>query len=183
MYSRLVLQRKLRITAICWLTEREKDGVVQLSSTTDAKSGDNLFDIILSKHHATWVLDPSKMEDYETLPDFVHLDIIKEIVKQVAWQLSGSAGLGGWMCKPSNDACCTLVAPAKNSGVLWPDLLAGRPTIFHLGPHTKHSRLDNSSHWISAQESVQLALASAGTGSMPSACFLSMLMRQKKHVS
>jgi hypothetical protein len=40
--------------------------------------------------------DASKMEDYETHPDFVDFDITEEIVKQVAWQLSGSAS-SGWL--------------------------------------------------------------------------------------
>jgi hypothetical protein len=34
------------------------------------------------------------MEDYETLPDSVNLDITKEAVEKVAWHLFGSAGPG-----------------------------------------------------------------------------------------
>jgi hypothetical protein len=35
------------------------------------------------------------MEDYDTLPDFVDLDITEDVVEQVARRLSGSAGPGG----------------------------------------------------------------------------------------
>jgi hypothetical protein len=78
------------------LTEREKGGILQ-PSNTDAKTGENIFDVLQSTHHAAMVLDTSEMEDYKTLPDFVNLDITKEIIEQVhvAWHLSSSASLGG----------------------------------------------------------------------------------------
>ena len=37
----------------------------------------------------------SELEDYEILPDFGDIDITKEVIKKVAWCLSGSAGPGG----------------------------------------------------------------------------------------
>jgi hypothetical protein len=34
------------------------------------------------------------LEEYETVPDFVDLDVAEEVIKKVAWRLSGSAGPG-----------------------------------------------------------------------------------------
>jgi hypothetical protein len=62
------------------LTEREKDGVLQ-PSDTDAKTGQNIFDVLQSIPPDAKVPDASKMEDYNTLPDFVDLDITEEIVE------------------------------------------------------------------------------------------------------
>ncbi len=92
-YNRLVLQGKLR-TAVRWLTEREKGGVL-LPGDTDEKTGENIFDVLKSKHPAATDPDPSEMEDYEILPDFVDLDVTEDTVEQVARRLSGSAGPGG----------------------------------------------------------------------------------------
>jgi hypothetical protein len=64
-------------------------------SNTNAKTGKNIFDVLQSKHPAARFPEASKMEDYDTLIDFVDLDITEEIIEQVAWYLSGSAGPGG----------------------------------------------------------------------------------------
>jgi hypothetical protein len=129
-YNRLVLQGKLR-TAVCWLTEREK-GCVLKPRDRDDKTGENIFNVLQSKHTDARVPDASEMEDYETLPDFVDLDITEEIVEQVARQLSGGTGPGGL------DAQAIQQWLLRFGGVGW-------PTISHLGPCSEHSRpLDGS---------------------------------------
>jgi hypothetical protein len=48
--------------AVHWLTEREKGGVLQ-PSDRDAKTGENIFDVLQSKYPDARVPDASKMED------------------------------------------------------------------------------------------------------------------------
>jgi hypothetical protein len=74
------------------LTEREKGGVL-LPGDTDEKTGENIFDVLKSKHPDAVIPDPSEMEDYEILPDFVDLDVTEDTVEQVARWLSGRATL------------------------------------------------------------------------------------------
>jgi hypothetical protein len=92
-YARLVLQGKLR-AAVRWLTEREKGGVL-LPSDLDSKTNEPVIDVLRSKHPDAKVPDISVLEEYETVPDFVDLDITEETVEQTARRLSGSAGPGG----------------------------------------------------------------------------------------
>jgi hypothetical protein len=92
-FSRLVLQGKLR-SWVQLLTSREKGGVM-LPDGIDAKTGDTVKEVLQSKHPESRVPDISVMEDYETPPDFVELDITADAVEKVARRLGGSAGPGG----------------------------------------------------------------------------------------
>jgi hypothetical protein len=89
-FARLVLQDKLR-SAVRWLTEREKGGVL-LPGNVDEKSRERVIDILQSKHLDAQIPEAAELEDYDNLPDFVDLDITKEVVEKVARRLSGSAG-------------------------------------------------------------------------------------------
>jgi hypothetical protein len=92
-FSRLVLQGKLR-SAVRYLTEREKGGIM-LPDEIDEKTGDTVLEVLQSKHPESRVPDISLMEEYDSLPDFVELDITADTVEKVARRLSGSAGPGG----------------------------------------------------------------------------------------
>ncbi len=92
-FSRLVLQGKLR-SAVRYLTERD-GGEIMLPDEIDAKTGDTVLDVLQSKHPDMRVPDIALMEEYDTLPDFVELDITADTVEKVARRLSGSAGPGG----------------------------------------------------------------------------------------
>ena len=92
-FSRLALQGKLR-SAVRYLTERD-GGEIMLPDEIDAKTGDTVLDVLQSKHPDMRVPDIALMEEYDTLPDFVELDITADTVEKVARRLSGSAGPGG----------------------------------------------------------------------------------------
>jgi hypothetical protein len=80
--------------AVRWITKREK-GEVLLPNDTDEKSGKLVIDVLKDKHLDAKIPDWSELEDYDETPNFVDLDITKEVVKRVTRRLSGSAGLGG----------------------------------------------------------------------------------------
>ena len=61
----------------------------------DSKPNEPVIDVLRSKHPDAKVPDISVLEEYETVPDFVDLDITEETVEQTARRLSGSAGPGG----------------------------------------------------------------------------------------
>jgi di/tripeptidase len=81
-FARLVLQGKLR-TLVWWVTKQEKGGVL-IPEDTDEKTGKKVIDVLRSKHPDARVPDASELENYETVPDFVDLDITNEVVKKVA---------------------------------------------------------------------------------------------------
>jgi len=70
-------------------------GGVMLPEEIDNKTGDTVKEVLESKHPNLRVPDISLMEEYETLPDHVDLDITADTVERVARRLSGSAGPGG----------------------------------------------------------------------------------------
>jgi hypothetical protein len=80
--------------AVRWITEREKGGVL-LPNEVDAKTGEYVIDVLKAKRPDAWIPDASKLDDYEETPNFVDLDITKEVVEQFARRLSGSAGPEG----------------------------------------------------------------------------------------
>jgi hypothetical protein len=66
------------------VSEREKGGVL-LPDNVDEKTGERIIgDVIQSKHSDARVPDASELEDYKIRPDFVDLDITKEVVEKVA---------------------------------------------------------------------------------------------------
>lgn len=58
----------------------------------DGKSGQPVKDVLVSKHPPMREPGPSAMQDYESVPDFLDLDITQDTVELVAPHLSGSAG-------------------------------------------------------------------------------------------
>jgi hypothetical protein len=91
-FSRLMLQGKLR--AVRCLTKREKGGVL-LPDDTDDKTGDTAREVLESKYPELRAPDISMLEEHDTAPDFVELDLTVETVEKVARWLGGSGGLGG----------------------------------------------------------------------------------------
>jgi xanthine dehydrogenase molybdopterin-binding subunit B len=76
------------------LAEEGEKGGALLPEDKDDKTGDTVLDVLQSKHPAARVPDTSIMEEYNTLPDFVEIDITEEVVEKVAHRLTGSAGPG-----------------------------------------------------------------------------------------
>jgi hypothetical protein len=69
---------------------------VLLPDDIDEKYGLTSKAVLHSKHPETTTSHKSTIHQYESIPDFIKVDITQETVHQVARNLSGSAGLGGW---------------------------------------------------------------------------------------
>jgi hypothetical protein len=65
------------------LAEQEKGGFI-LPDDLDDKSGEQVIYFLLAKHPDTQVPEASNLEEYESVPGFVELDITEEVVEKVA---------------------------------------------------------------------------------------------------
>ncbi len=165
-FARLVLQGKLR-SAVRWLTDREKGGVL-LPDDVDEKTGESVIDVLQSKHPDAQVPDAAELEDYETVPNFVDLDITKEVVEKVARRLSGSAGPGGsdaqslqqWLLRFGaasqrlRKAVCEIVDWMANDFPPWAAyraLKAGRLVAFNKCPDVQPVGIGESWNRLNAQ--------------------------------
>ena len=92
-YTRLVLEGKLR-QAVRFITQRDQGGVLQMAAL-DSKSGLPVLDVLKSKHPDAVIPPPEVLEEYESIPSFVPLDITATTVEGVARKMSGGAGPGG----------------------------------------------------------------------------------------
>ena len=54
-----------------------------LPDNVDEKTDEHVIDVLQSKQPDIQVPGTSELEDYETLPNFVDLDMTKEVVKKV----------------------------------------------------------------------------------------------------
>ena len=66
-----------------------------LPNDIDDKSGLPVIDALRSKHPPERIPEVDDLEDYDTLPEFVRVDITDETVEKEARCLSGAAGPGG----------------------------------------------------------------------------------------
>jgi hypothetical protein len=69
--------------AVRVLTKRDKEGVL-IPGNMDEKTGDPVATVLQSKHPNARMPDASMLPVYEDTPEFVDLDITKDIVKSVA---------------------------------------------------------------------------------------------------
>eukprot|EP00978_Attheya_sp_CCMP212_P019497 scaffold54738_cov30-Attheya_sp.AAC.1 len=92
-FTNLMLQGKLR-QAIRFITEREKAGIM-LPTDIDEKSGLPVIDVLHSKHPPARVPEVEDLEEYDTLPEFIRVDITDETMEKVVRCLSGAGGPGG----------------------------------------------------------------------------------------
>ena len=77
-----------------YLTEREKGGVL-LPDDICSKTGLRVADVLDSKHPNTREPEPDALHQYESLPEFIDVDVTEDAVEQTARKMSGAAGLGG----------------------------------------------------------------------------------------
>ena len=90
----LVLRGKLR-TAVRWITERQKGGVLQLEGHC-TKTGDRVLEVLHAKHPDARLPSAACLDAYlGPPPEMVPVDITYNVVLAVAGRLSGRAGPGG----------------------------------------------------------------------------------------
>eukprot|EP00978_Attheya_sp_CCMP212_P042445 scaffold258630_cov55-Attheya_sp.AAC.1 len=87
-FVNLMVQGKLR-QAVRFITEREKAGIM-LPTDIDEKSGLPVIDALRSKHPPARVPEVEDLEEYDTLPEFVRVDITDETMENVVRRLSGA---------------------------------------------------------------------------------------------
>eukprot|EP00978_Attheya_sp_CCMP212_P005533 scaffold12431_cov57-Attheya_sp.AAC.8 len=92
-FANLMLQGKLH-QAVRFITERDQAGIM-LPNDIDDKSGLPVIDTLCSKHPPERIPEVDDLEDYDTLPEFVRVDITDETVEKVVRRLSGAAGPRG----------------------------------------------------------------------------------------
>ena len=89
----LVLRSKLR-TAVRWITEREKRGVL-LPEEHCTKTGDRVLEVLHAKHPDAWPPSAACLDAYPGKPlEMVPVDITDNVVSAVAGGLSGGARPG-----------------------------------------------------------------------------------------
>ena len=90
----LVLRSKLR-TAVRWITEREKGGVLQPEEQF-TKRGNRVLEVLHTKHPDARPPSATFLDAYPGKPpEMVLVDITDDVVSAVAGRLSGGAGPGG----------------------------------------------------------------------------------------
>ena len=90
----LVLRGKLR-TAVIWIREREKGGVLQPEGHC-TKTGDRVLEVLHAKQPDARPPSAACLDAYlGPPPDMVPVDITDDVVSSVAGRLSGEAGPGG----------------------------------------------------------------------------------------
>ena len=100
-FHSLVLREKLR-TAVRWITEREKGGVI-LPEDNCTKTGDRVMEVLHTKHPKARPLSAACMDVYpNNPPEMVPVDITDDVVLAVTGRLSGGAGPGGMTWSFSN---------------------------------------------------------------------------------
>ena len=89
-----MLRGKLR-TAVRWITEQEKGGVLQPEGHC-TKTGDRVFEVLHTKHPDARPPSAACLDAYlGPPPEMVPVDITHDVVSAVAGRLSGGAGPGG----------------------------------------------------------------------------------------
>eukprot|EP00957_Ditylum_brightwellii_P142376 10846860-Ditylum_brightwellii.AAC.1 len=86
----MLFQGKLRQT-VCWITSQDKGGLLQ-PTDINSKTGKLVSKDLISKHP-----DPSQppelaLEDYDTLPAMMEVDIATNTIMKVAAKMQGAAG-------------------------------------------------------------------------------------------
>ena len=66
-----------------------------MGDTIDAKSGEQVLDVLISKHLPAVIPEVGFLEDYSTFPTRVLLDISCDTIEKVAKQMCRAAGPGG----------------------------------------------------------------------------------------
>ena len=90
----LVLRRKLR-TAMRWITERKKGGVL-LQEEHCTNTGEHMIEVLRTKHPDAHPPSAASLNTYtDKLTEMVHVDITDDVVLAVAGRLLGRAGPGG----------------------------------------------------------------------------------------
>ena len=90
----LVLRGKLR-TAVRWITEREKGGMLQPEGHC-TKTGDRVLEVLHAKHPDARPPSAACLDAYPgPTPEMVPVDITDDMVSAVAGRLSGGAGARG----------------------------------------------------------------------------------------
>ena len=90
----LVLRGKLR-TAVRWMTEREKGGVLQPEGHC-TKTGDRLLEVLHAKHPDARPPLAACLDAYPGKPpEMVPVDITDDVALAVAGRLTGGVGPGG----------------------------------------------------------------------------------------
>jgi hypothetical protein len=124
-------------------TDREKKGGVLLPVKIDDKTGEQVIDILQSKHPDVQVPEASKMEDYDTLPNFVDLDITK-ISHRESSSTACLVAVRVWedlIHKPYSSGCYNSCKPVKDSVRQCVSLQTGWPMICRFGQHIVLSKL------------------------------------------
>ena len=90
----LVLRGKLR-TAVRWIMEREKGGVLQPDDHC-TKTGERMMEVFRTKHSDARPPPAVCLDTYaDNPPEMVPVNITKDVVSAVAGRLLGGAGPGG----------------------------------------------------------------------------------------
>jgi hypothetical protein len=89
-FHQKVLKGDLR-GAVRYLTERVKGGVL-LPNNVCSKTGLRVLDL---KHPTTREPDPDALHQYESLPEFIDVNVTEGAVEKTARKMPGAAGLGG----------------------------------------------------------------------------------------
>ena len=93
-YHSLVLHVKL-LTAVRWIIEREMGGVLQPGDWC-TKTGDQVMELLRTKHPETRTLTAASLDSYPGRPpELTPVDITKDMVTAVVGRLLGGAGPGG----------------------------------------------------------------------------------------
>eukprot|EP00957_Ditylum_brightwellii_P053678 4067191-Ditylum_brightwellii.AAC.1 len=75
-YTWTLVQGKL-CQAVCWITGRDKSGLLQ-PTDDDSKTGKPVSKVLLSKHPMQSQLPEAALEEYDTLPDLINIDVTED---------------------------------------------------------------------------------------------------------
>eukprot|EP00957_Ditylum_brightwellii_P067559 5128985-Ditylum_brightwellii.AAC.1 len=89
----MLFQGKLR-QAVRWLTGREKGGLLAPDERC-TKSGELVSDVLRSKHPEPVEPEVDALQEFESVPAFMDVNVTASVVEKAARRLSGAAGPDG----------------------------------------------------------------------------------------
>eukprot|EP00957_Ditylum_brightwellii_P056427 4277166-Ditylum_brightwellii.AAC.1 len=87
-YTWMLLQGKLR-QAVHWLTGRDKGELLQ-PTDINSKTGKPVNEVLLSKHPAQSQPPEAALEEYDTLPALININVTEDAVQSVASKMQGA---------------------------------------------------------------------------------------------